>query len=111
MKTTPDYEVVSRSEDAPAGSPWGLDDIGMDRERAVAALIKRAMRWDEPSAEQWLTEILQGQADPEVPRLLQSSEILWDESSTACTGRWFCIVKEGQTPPGPAESGATSDGD
>ncbi|MFF4179700.1 hypothetical protein [Streptomyces sp. NPDC001750] len=102
MNATADYDAVSRPEDAPAGSRWSLDDIGMDRERAVAALIKRAMHWDETSAEQWLTEILQGQADPEVPRLLQSSEILWDESSTVCPGMWFCIVQDGQTPPEPA---------
>ena len=101
MTATPDYNVASRSEDALPGSRWGLDDIGLDREEAVAALIKRAMRWDETSAQQWLVEILKGQADPTVPRLVQSSEILWDEESTVCPTRWFCIAQEDQTPPEP----------
>lgn len=88
-----DYSAVSRRATAAAGSPWGLDDIGLDRHHATAAMIKRAMAYQEWEAELLLRDILAGRWDPQKPKLLGEG----DEHG----GVWFCITQEDRQPPEP----------
>lgn len=88
-----DYNAASRRAAAEPRSRWSLDDIGLDRHGATAAMIKRAMAYLEWEAELFLADILAGRADPETPKLL-------GEGAEDC-GVWFCITQEGQDPPEP----------
>lgn len=65
-------------------------------------MVKRAMRWDEDAGESFIADILAGKADPEVPRLITSADIIWEDTGEYAR-RWFCIVPGGQAPPEPEE--------
>ena len=70
---------------------WGLDDVGLSREGAIADMVMRAMRHVEWTGNALLRDILKGKADPERPYLINDEE----------TGiyLWYCIVREDREPP------------
>ena len=70
---------------------WGLADVGLSREGAIANMAMRAMRHVEWLGAILLQEILEGKADPEQPYLVNDEE----------TGiyLWYCIVREDREPP------------
>lgn len=70
---------------------WGLEDVGLSREGAIASMAMRAMRHVEWHGTILLQEILEGRADPEQPYLINDEE----------TGiyLWYCIVREDSEPP------------
>lgn len=70
---------------------WGLAEIGLNREWAIANMVMRAMRHVEWRGELFLRDILEGSVDPEQPYLVNDEE----------TGiyLWFCIVREDRDPP------------
>jgi len=70
---------------------WGLDDVGLSREEAIANMVMRAMRHVEWLGTLLLRDILEGEADPEQPYLIRN------EGSGNYL--WFCIVREGHEPP------------
>lgn len=90
-----EYDVLSWS---PRSARWGLDDIGLDREEAIAHMVMRAMRWDEWNAVALLTRILRG-ADPEVPMRMQIG--YHDDESLIGSDVLMCIRPGGAPRPDP----------
>lgn len=70
---------------------WGLADVGLSREGAIANMVMRAMRHVEWLGTLLIRDILEGKADPGQPYLVNDEE----------TGLylWYCIVREGCEPP------------
>lgn len=70
---------------------WGLAEIGLSREGAIANMVMRAMRHVEFRGEIFLEQIITGVANPEEPYLINDEE----------TGvyLWYCIVREDREPP------------
>lgn len=73
------------------GTGWGLAEIGLSREGAIANMVMRAMRHVEFRGEIFLEQILTGVANPEEPYLIN------DEASGIYL--WYCIVREDREPP------------
>ncbi|MEW2068434.1 hypothetical protein [Streptomyces sp. NPDC007346] len=59
-----DYDVISYIEGA---TEWGLDDVGLSRDEAVAAMLLRAFRWGDWDAVPFIKAITTGAHDPEEP--------------------------------------------
>jgi hypothetical protein len=94
-----EYEVLSWTEHS---KRWGLDDVGLDREEAIAHMIMRAMRMDEWNAVQILTRILKG-FDPETPMRMA---IGYEDAENVLSGTdmWMC-VRPGNLPRPDAPAG------
>lgn len=73
------------------GTSWGLAEVGLSREGAIANMVMRAMRHVEFRGETFLEQILTGVANPEEPYLIN------DEATGIYL--WFCIVREDHQPP------------
>jgi len=70
---------------------WGLAEIGLSRDGAIANMVMRAMRHVEFRGEIFLEQILTGVANPEEPYLIN------DETTGIYL--WFCIVREDRESP------------
>ncbi|WP_228994737.1 hypothetical protein [Streptomyces sp. DH8] len=65
-----DYDVISYVEGA---DKWGLDDVGLARDEAVATMLLRAFRWGDWDAVPFIKAITTGAHDPEVPYWVNDS--------------------------------------
>ncbi|MFE3378786.1 hypothetical protein [Streptomyces anulatus] len=84
-----DYDVVSYIEEA---TEWSLDDVGLPRDEAVAAMLLRAFRWGDWDAVPFIKAITTGTHDPEAPYWVNDSATaaeLHTERHPAC----FRIVR------------------
>ena len=87
-----DYDVLSWQ---PGDSKWGLADVGLSRNSAIAHMVLRATRWGDWGGAYLLTDILDGRADPETPHRVPDEEFE--------RAAWFCIVRsDGPLPPLPS---------
>ncbi|MFD3844765.1 hypothetical protein ACFWVB_02595 [Streptomyces microflavus] len=84
-----EYDVISHVEGA---ITWSLDDVGLDRDEAIAAMLLRAFRWGDWDAVPFVKAITTGTHDPEDPYWVNDSAAaaeLRTERHAAC----FRIVK------------------
>lgn len=86
-----DYDVTSYVE---GGTAWGLADVGLDRDEAIAAMLLRAFRWGDWDAVPFVKAIVSGTHDPEVPYWVNDSSSAHErrtERHAAC----FRIARSG----------------
>lgn len=99
------YEYVPAQRpgtNTPPDTAWGLTDVGLDLNAAVAALTRRAMLVNDVEAQEHLTRFLDGRADFTTPTLIghrpdELNEAAADEG--LFVEAWYVLVPVGEPAP------------